>query len=263
MPQHQIVFNDGQAYEHAMGTWSQVVGQQFLDWLDPLPGLRWLDIGCGNGAFTELIAQRGNAAEIVGVDPSEAQLAFARGRPRTQHVTFVHGDAMALPFGGARFDVSIMALVLFFVPDPPRSIFEMKRVTRPGGMVAAYVWDNLNDGSPMAPVRAEMKARGVSIIGPPRTDIANADALRRLWIDAGLEAVEARSIKAKRTFVDFENYWLSVISNTSVGPVVRAMRSSDVERLKLRLRAAGTVGSDGITYEVRANAITGHVPNLL
>jgi ubiquinone/menaquinone biosynthesis C-methylase UbiE len=173
MPQYPIVFNDGQAYERAMGTWSQLVGQQFLDWLDPSPGLRWLDIGCGNGAFTELLAQRCKAAEILGVDPSEAQLAFARTRPHTQSATFLHGDAMALPFSGGRFDVSVMALVLFFVPNPMKSIFEMRHVTRPGGTVAAYVWDDLNDASPMAPIHAEMKARGVSIARPPRVDISS------------------------------------------------------------------------------------------
>jgi ubiquinone/menaquinone biosynthesis C-methylase UbiE len=78
--QHPILFNDGHAYERAMGIWSQLVGHQFLDWLDPPPGRRWLDVGCGNGAFTELLVQRRNAAEIVGIDPSEGQLAFAHGR---------------------------------------------------------------------------------------------------------------------------------------------------------------------------------------
>jgi ubiquinone/menaquinone biosynthesis C-methylase UbiE len=262
MRQHPIVFNDGQAYERAMGSWSQVVGQPFLDWLDPSSGLRWLDVGCGNGAFTELLTQRGNAAEIVGIDPSEAQLTFARCRPHTRSAAFFHGDAMALPFSGGRFDVSIMALVLFFVPDPAKSIFEMKRVTRPGGTVAAYVWDDLNDASPMAPIRAEMKARGVLITRPPRVDISSIETLRELWTDAGLEAIATRSITVDRTFVDFESYWLSVISNASVAPIVRTMRANEIEELKTRLRAAGTDGSRGITYQARANAIRGYVPNI-
>ncbi len=161
MPQHPINFNDGHAYECAMGIWSRLVGQQFLDWLDPRPRLRWLDVGCGNGDFTELLARHCEAAEILGVDPSEAQLTFARSRQHARSATFLHGDAMALPFGGGQFDLSVMALVLFFVSDPAKSIFEMRRVTRPGGTVAAYVWDVLNDASPMAPIEAEMKGRGV------------------------------------------------------------------------------------------------------
>jgi SAM-dependent methyltransferase len=187
MPQHPIVFNDGQAYERAMGVWSQLVGWQFLDWLSPSPSRRWLDVGCGNGAFTELIAQRCDAAEILGVDPSEAQLAFARSRLQGS-ATFLHGDAMALPFDAGRFDVSVMALVLFFVSDPAKSILEMKRVTGPGGTVAAYLWDA--DASPMVPIGAEMKAQGVSIARPPRVDISGTEALCQLWTDAGLKAIE-------------------------------------------------------------------------
>jgi SAM-dependent methyltransferase len=263
MPQHPIVFNDGQAYERAMGIWSQLVGQQFLDWLDPPPGRRWLDVGCGNGAFTELLARRCKAAEILGVDPSEAQLDFARSREHAGNATFLRADAMALPFNDGRFDVSVMALVLFFVSDPVKSVFEMRRVTRPGGTVAAYVWDVLNDASPMAPIEAGMKARGVSIARPPRVDVSGTGALRQLWTGGGLEAIETRSITVKRTFVDFESYWLSVISNTSVGPVVSAMPVNDVELLKMSLRARAVTDTFGrVTCEARANAIRGRVPNI-
>ena len=259
--QHPILFNDGHAYERAMGIWSQLVGHQFLDWLDPSPGRRWLDVGCGNGAFTEVLVQRRNAAEIVGIDPSEAQLAFARGRSGAVGASFLHGDAMAVPFSNDRFEVSVMALVLFFVPDPAKGVSEMSRVTCPGGTVAAYVWDDLGDGSPLAPIAAEMKTLGVSIARPPRLEISRIDALRQLWADAGLEAVQTRSITAERTFADFESYWLSVISNTSVAPVVREMPANDIGQLKTRLRGRAVSSSlGGITYEARANAIKGYVP---
>src|SRR4051812_24453230 len=81
MSEPAIRFEDGAAYERMMGTWSRLAGSVFLDWLAPHPGLRWLDVGCGNGAFTELIAQRCAPAAVDGIDPSDAQLAFARGRP--------------------------------------------------------------------------------------------------------------------------------------------------------------------------------------
>ena len=77
----QIRFDDGAAYERYMGVWSRIAGETFLDWLAPEPGLRWLDVGCGNGAFTELIVARCAPAAVDGIDPSEAQLAFARKRP--------------------------------------------------------------------------------------------------------------------------------------------------------------------------------------
>src|SRR5437763_6995145 len=95
---NQIRFDDGVAYERYMGKWSQLAGQSFLEWLAPKPGLRWLDVGCGNGAFTEMLAERYAPAEIQGIDPSEQQLAFARSRPALHAAQFRQADAMALPF---------------------------------------------------------------------------------------------------------------------------------------------------------------------
>ena len=73
-----IRFDDGAAYERYMGVWSRYAGAEFLDWLAPKPGLRWIDVGCGNGAFTEMIVERCAPSAIQGIDPSEAQLAYAR-----------------------------------------------------------------------------------------------------------------------------------------------------------------------------------------
>jgi len=78
MTQTTIKYEDGQAYEKGMGVWSQLAGQDFLDWLAPVPGLRWIDIACGTGAFTELIKQRCAPSEIQALDPAEAQLVYAR-----------------------------------------------------------------------------------------------------------------------------------------------------------------------------------------
>src|SRR5262249_34144047 len=136
-----IRFDDGAAYEQMMGVWSRLVGEKFLDWLAPTPGLRWIDIGCGNGAFTELLIERCVPSEIVGIDPSEGQLAYARSRPGTRSASFHTGDAMALSFPDNRFDAAVMALVIFFVPEPRAAVAEMARVVRPGGVIATYAWD--------------------------------------------------------------------------------------------------------------------------
>ena len=114
MGELQIRYDDGAAYERMMGTWSRAAGRIFLDWLAPKPGLRWIDIGCGNGAFTELLIERCAPSEVEGVDPSEAQLLFARGRPAGQIAKVHQGDALALSFFEASFDVAVMALVIFF-----------------------------------------------------------------------------------------------------------------------------------------------------
>src|SRR5690349_1951770 len=110
MPEPQIRFDDGAAYERMMGTWSRLVGEVFLAWLAPAKGLRWVDVGCGNGAFTELIVDRCAPAAVEGIDPSDAQLAFARSRPAARRAAFHKGDAMALPFADGSFDAATMAL---------------------------------------------------------------------------------------------------------------------------------------------------------
>ena len=133
MAEGQIRFEDGAAYERMMGVWSRLAGEIFLEWLAPPAGLRWIDVGCGSGAFSELIVERAAPAEVQGIDPSEAQLAFARSRPAARVAQFRQGDAMALPFSDESFDAAVMALVIFFVPNPSKGLAEMVRVVRHGG----------------------------------------------------------------------------------------------------------------------------------
>src|ERR1700740_1863650 len=115
MAETQIRFDDGAAYERYMGDGSRRAGAIFLDWLAAPSGLKGVDVGCGNGAFTELLIERCAPAEVHGIDPSEAQLAFARKRPAARLAKFDIGDAMTLPFPAKTFDAAIMALVIFFV----------------------------------------------------------------------------------------------------------------------------------------------------
>src|SRR5690242_12739330 len=105
-------FNDAEAYERLMGRWSRRVGEVFLEWLHAPAGARWIDIGCGTGAFTEEVLNRCVPAEIIAVDPSEEQLAFARSRIGSGRAEFRLGDAQALPFSDYTFDVAVMALVI-------------------------------------------------------------------------------------------------------------------------------------------------------
>ena len=261
MTQQPIRFDDGEAYERAMGIWSQIAGHVFLDWLAPPSDLRWLDVGCGNGAFTELLVQQCAPLETQGIDPSEAQLTFARSRPATRSAAFQQGDATALPFDADRFDAAVMALVIFFVPDPAHGVAEMVRVVRPGGMVAAYAWDMLGGGFPFDPIWAELRALGFKQPHPPSVGVSRMEALRSLWTDAELEEVETREIAAQRTFTDFDDFWTTSTITWSVRPTIASMAASDVEQLKARVRARLPADAHGrITYGARANAIQGRVP---
>jgi ubiquinone/menaquinone biosynthesis C-methylase UbiE len=255
-----IRFEDGAAYDQAMGQWSLLAGASFLDWVAPDAGWRWLDIGCGSGAFTALLMQHCAPAEAQGVDPSEAQLAYARVRPDARGAVFQPGDAMALPFADNRFDAAVMALVIFFVPDPAKGVAEMARVVRPGGTVAAYAWDMASGGFPFQPIQTELRAFGYLPPMPPSVDASRMDAMRELWTRAGLEAVETREITVQRTFDDFDDFWAKSTITGSIRPTLAGMAPEDVERLKERVRARLAPDAQGrISYAARANAVKGRV----
>lgn len=261
MAEQTIRFDDGAAYEQMMGIWSRLAGEVFLDWLAPPPALRWIDIGCGNGAFTELLVERCAPVEVQGIDPSEGQLAFARTRPAARLAEFTRGDAMALPFADSRFEAAVMALVLVFVPDPRQGIEEMARVVRPGGIVATYMWDMLGGGFPLDPFIAELRDMGVPPPRPPRLEASRLEALQELWNAAGLQQVETRAIKVRRTFADFDELWRIKLTAPSLGPIIGAMSESNVEALKRRVRQRLPADADGrITYGATAHAIKGRVP---
>lgn len=262
MAESQIRFDDGAAYERSMGEWSRRTGTVFLDWLAAASGLKWVDVGCGNGAFTELLVDRCAPAEVHGIDPSEAQLAYARKRPAARLAKFDLGDAMALPFPAKTFDAAVMALVIFFVPDPAKGVAEMVRVVRPGGIVAAYAWDILGGGFTLEPIRVELRAMGIKPLDPPSVESSRAETMRDLWTKAGLAAVETRAITVQRTFASFEEFWkITLDGSASTRPVIAAMPAADVELLKTRVRARLPVDAAGrVTYSSRANAVKGHVP---
>jgi len=260
--ENKIRFDDGAAYERLMGIWSRLAGEIFHDWLAPPPGLKWIDVGCGNGAFTELLVERCAPAQVHGLDPSEGQLAFARKRHTAGLAEFRVGDAMALPFQANSFDAAVMALVIFFVPDPATAVAEMARIVRPGGIVAAYAWNFHAGGFPLEPVMAEMRAMGRTPILPPSVDVSSMAAMQQVWTGAGLEAVETREIVVQRSFTDFDDFWATTLLSGSLGPGIRAMPPDDVERLKARVRARLPADAAGrISLSARASAVKGRVPN--
>lgn len=207
MTKSDYVFNDGLAYENLMGVWSRLVGAQFLAWLAPPPGLAWADIGCGNGCSTEQLFERAAPCEIEALDPSAEQLAHARALLAGRAVTFHQGDAMALPWADASFDIAQMALVIFFVPEPAQGLAEMIRVTRPGGTVAAYAWDVPNHGLPWTDVWRAQERLALPVIKPPSVEVSALGTLEALWRAGGLDQVEARHITVERRFPDLETYW--------------------------------------------------------
>jgi SAM-dependent methyltransferase len=256
-----IRFDNGAAYERYMGKWSQLVGEEFLAWLAPAPGLRWLDVGCGNGAFTELFATKCSPASVAGIDPSEPVLEYARNRPALRGATFLKADAMALPFPDGSFDIAVMPLVIFFVPQPAKGVAEMARVTAPGGRVTAYGWDMVGGGFPYSAVRDELIEMGVATPEPPSRDASRPEVMQGLWQGAGLVDIESRTFTVRRTFADFEDYWTTVLGGPATSVTLRDMQPAGIAELRARLRRRLPADAQGrITYASAANAIKGRVP---
>ena len=255
-----IRFDDAAAYEQYMGKWSRLAGEAFLYWLAPEPGWRWLDVGCGSGAFTELLVERCAPESVHGIDPAEAQLAYARARCASCSVHLQMGDAMALPFPENTFDAAVMPLVIFFVPDPAIGVAEMARVVRPGGIVAAYSWDMAGGGFPYQPLRAEMRGIGIDVPVPPTQDASRLDVLEELWKGAGLQLTSTWEISVERTFADFDDYWRTVLGGPSMSARLAALAPEELRLLKARMRSRLSADASGrITSGARANAIRGQV----
>jgi len=252
------MFSDGETYERMMGRWSKLAGRIFLDWLDVSKDLHWIEVGCGNGAFTEELIARTAPRAVDSIDPSEGQLAFARMRPAAKLAQFRLGDAQALPFADNSFDAAAMALAITFVPDPAKAVAEMARVVRPGGIVATYMWDIAGGGLPLAPIGRALKALGRDYSRVSET-AARRDTMQALWQGAGLGAIETRVIPITVTFASFDDFCGSnLVPIGPAGQVIAKLRPAELEQLKANLRTQLPIADDGsITYESFANAVKG------
>lgn len=262
MSNDSISFQGGSAffgsdYERMMGGASRLVGEAFLDWMAPLSRSEWIDIGCGNGAFTRLVVERCAPLRIVGIDPSASLLDYARRMDLV--ATYRIGDALSLPVGNAEFDLAAMALVLFFLDDPTQGVSEMVRVVRPDGLVCAYLWDVCETGGyPHGPLQEELNTLGLPPIMPPSAEISRIDTLRSLWSAAGLTEVEIRQFTITRSFNTFDDYWSVVEVQIGLAQWARELTPDRRVELKRRLwtRMSGQDG-EAIFFPVRANAVIG------
>src|SRR5215831_1891991 len=256
------LFTDGAAYERMIGRWSRMVAQSFLDWLNPSKNLRWLDVGCGNGAFTEELIARCAPSAVTAVDPSDDQLRYARTRPGVKMTNFQVGDAQNLPFADSTFDIATMALVMSFLPNQGEAAAEMARGVRPGGGVAACMADGPGGGTPVHPIYLALESMGITSVRAPNTAASGRDAMQGLWKNAGLESVETRVIRIPTVYSDFGDFWDSnLVPIGPQGKIFAGMSAGAKEELRARLRDHLPASSDGrIVYESFANAVKGRVP---
>jgi SAM-dependent methyltransferase len=255
-------WNSGDAYEPYVGRWSRLVAREFLGWLAVPTGCRWLDVGCGTGALVETILSLRAPGEVVGIDPSPAYVAFAGDRVKDPRVRFDVGDAQALQAASATFDAVVAGLVLNFVPEPEKAVSEMVRVARPGGTVAAYVWDYAEG---MQMMRYFWDAAGALDLKAGELDegrrfkLCSPEPLSDLFHTAGLEKVEVRAIDVPTVFRDFDDYWSPFLGGQAPAPGY-AMSLSQVRRaaLRERIRASLPTNAQGEHHLIaRAWAVRG------
>jgi SAM-dependent methyltransferase len=256
------VWAAGDRYEPYVGRWSRLVAREFLSWLSVPAGKDWLDVGCGTGALTQVILETSKSRTVRGIDPSPDFVEYARERTPDQRVSFEVGEAQAIPLEDASVDAAVAGLVLNFVPDVPAAAEEMVRVVRPGGAVAAYVWDYAGKMELMRyfwDAAAALDPAASDLDEGPRFPICSENALLDLFTGAGLDGVEVRAIDVPTHFCDFDDYWTPFLGGQ--GPAPGYAMSLDEDRrhlLRDRIRAALPVATDGsIELIARAWAVKG------
>ncbi|QYN18332.1 class I SAM-dependent methyltransferase [Amycolatopsis sp. DSM 110486] len=259
-------WSSGEAYERYVGRWSRRVAAAFLDGTVVPPGARWLDVGCGTGALTSAVLATADPAGVLGVDQAAPFVAHARRLAADRRASFVVGDAQALPVAGDAFDAAVSGLALNFVPDPHRAVAEWVRAVKPGGVVAAYVWDYAEGMELMRwfwDAAAELDPVVADLDEGRRFPLCRPDPLSRLWTDAGLAGVVVRAVGVRTAFAGFDDYWLPFLGGQGPAPAY-AVRLPEHHRRALRdlLRARLPIAADGtITLTARAWAVRGSVPH--
>ena len=203
------VWASGDAYEPYVGRWSRLVAREFVDWLGVAGGRRWLDVGCGTGALCQTILERAAPQSLLGIDPSDGFIAHAR-RALGDAAEFRVGDAQSLPVDDRTFDAVVSGLVINFVPDMPKAMAEMARATRPGGTVAAYVWDYAGEMQMMRrfwDAAVALDPAALTKDEGRRFPECRPEPLADLLNGAGLANVEVRAIDVLTVFKDFDDYW--------------------------------------------------------
>ena len=246
------------AYGRFMGRFSEPLAGPFADLAWVTAPQRALDVGCGPGALTGELVRRLGAQDVSALDPSASFVAAAAAR--FPEATVVNGVAESLPFADDSFDVTLAQLVVHFMADPVLGLSQMARVTRPGGTIAACVWDHAGDHGPL-----RVYWRAVRDLDPAAEDESRLAGtqeheLPELLAAAGLTDVEPATLQVAVHFRDVDDWWEPY--TLGVGPAGAHVATLDEDgREALRSRCAALLPStDGFELTARAWAARGRAP---
>ena len=259
------MFSVGDAYDTFMGRLSRRLAPLLVRFAGVADGDAVLDVGCGTGSLTAAVVAAAPSSRVAGIDPSEPYVAVARAHHQTERVRFQVGNAQQLPFEAGSFDATISLLIMNFVPDPASALMEMIRVTRPGGVVAAAVWDY---GAGMEMLRVfwdeavalDHDANGTDERHMP---LSRRGELSSLWRARRLRDVFETSLTIDMPFSSFDDYWSPFLANQGpAGAHISTLSAPDRERLRLKLRRRllGDGPDRQIALHASAWAVRGVVP---
>src|SRR5688572_13684480 len=258
------MFEIAEAYEVMMGRWSRQLAPLFVEFVGVRDGDKVLDIGCGTGSLSATLARVTGASKIVGIDPSNGFIEYARTQIADPRVTFEVGDAQALPYPDESFDRVMALLVVNFIPDAPKATKEMRRVTRSGGVVATTMWDSrdnelnqcLWDAASVIDPTAKLSAER-------RRSYGSAEALSDLLKSAGLIDIQVTDLTMPCQFASFPELWQRFLSGDGPSRAYLIGLTEDRrEALRQQLRQhILRGGADGpFTLRAKALAVRGVVP---
>jgi ubiquinone/menaquinone biosynthesis C-methylase UbiE len=255
----------GDRYEAYMGRWSRKLAPLFLDWIGAAPNLDWLEVGCGTGALSTAIVERCDPASLIAIDASPGFVATARAGVPDPRAVFQTGDAQSIALASASRDLAVSALVLNFVPDRRKALAEMRRVTRPGGTVAFYVWDYPGGGVEFMhafwAAAAALDPAARDLTEDKRFPFCTREGLTDMARSAGLADVDCVPISVPTLFRDFDDYWRPFTLGAGPAPgYCASLEPTARQRLEQKLRHDLPRREDGaIALEARAWALEGTV----
>jgi len=209
------MFADAAAYQRFMGRYSDKLAHEFARAAGVGPGQTVVDVGCGTGALTAVLADIVGAGRVAGADPSAPFVEQARARVPGADLRVAQAEA--LPFDDDSFDVAVSQLVFHFVSDPAEAVREMVRVTRPGGRVAACVWDMTGGMTMIRAFWDAARASGSTEPGETERFGGKPGQLAGLWRDAGLGDVVDESLTVSVDYPDYAELWQSFLG--AAGPI--------------------------------------------